>query len=66
VSGFWAFLYYLAHLTVGCVAITQSTHSTPATEYPVVYAGNCVQAFLVALQSAGSIAWETLGYARPW
>ena len=54
--GFWHFLYWLTTLP-SCTAVTQSTHSTPATRYPVVYGGSCVQAFLIALQSHGSIAW---------
>ena len=56
-SAFWAFLYYLEHLQVGCVAVTQSTHSTYATRGVVVYGGNCLQAGLIALQSHGAIAW---------
>lgn len=58
VQAFFAFLYMLMHVTTGCIALTQSTHSIPETEYPIVYAGNCVQAFLYALWSHGSIAWE--------
>jgi hypothetical protein len=57
---FWGWLYYLSHLA-GCVAVTQSTHSTPATQFPVVYGGNCVQAWLTSVNSLGhSIAWEIL------
>lgn len=54
---FFAFLNYVQHLTVTCTAVTQSTHSTPATQNPIVYGGNCLQAFLVALYSHGYIAW---------
>lgn len=51
-TGFWAFLNYLQHLSPGhsCTAITESTRST------VVYGGNCLQAFLVALRIPG-VAW---------
>jgi hypothetical protein len=55
---FWQVLYQLIHHVGPCVALTQSTHSTPATENPVVYGGSCIQSFLVALYSHGSIAWE--------
>ena len=59
VQAFWAFLYSLQHYTEdGCLAVTQSTHSTPATHQVVVYGGNCLQAFVIALKSGGSIAWE--------
>ncbi len=59
VHGFWMFLNYVQHLSPGhsCTAVTQSTHGTSATQNAIVYGGNCAQAFLVALQSHGSIAW---------
>lgn len=58
VQAFFAFLNQLMHSSQQCVALTQSTHSTPATENPFVYGGNCLQSFLYALYSHGAIAWE--------
>ena len=57
VLAFWQFLHYVLTLSSSCVAVTQSTHSTPATANPIIYGGSCIQAFLVALSSHGSIAW---------
>ncbi len=42
ILGFWQFLYYLQHLTAQCSDIS----GTPAQ---VVYSGNCLQAFTLAL-----------------
>lgn len=51
-QGFWLFLNYVQHLSPehSCQAITESTRST------VVYGGNCLQAFFVALRTPG-VAW---------
>lgn len=57
---FMHMLYMLQHADGPCVAVTQSTHSTPATQYPDVYEGNCLQAFIISLYSHGQIAWEYL------
>ena len=56
---FWEILAWVNSLSPGhaCTAVTQSTHSTPRTEYVVVYGGNCAQAFRIALASHGYIAW---------
>jgi hypothetical protein len=59
-SGFWQALFYVMNLSATCGAVTQSTHSTPLTESPILYGGNCLQAFLIALYSHGSIAFEIL------
>lgn len=59
-SAFWQFLAYVNSLSPGhwCEAVTQSTHSTPATQVVVAYGGNCAQAFRIALYSVGhAIAW---------
>lgn len=58
VQAFFAFLNQLMHTTQSCIALTQSTHSQPETQYPIVYGGSCIQSFLYALWSHGSIAWE--------
>ena len=60
VHAFWQFMYNLQTYHGGdtCVAVTQSTHSTAATMNPIVYGGSCIQSFLTALYSHGSIAWE--------
>jgi hypothetical protein len=42
ILGFWQFLYYLQHLSAQCSDIA----GTPAR---VVYSGNCLQAFTLAL-----------------
>lgn len=57
---FWQLLYDLIHTSSQCVALTQSTHSVPGLEHPIVYGGSCLQSFLIALYSHGSIAWEYL------
>ena len=58
---FWhlmAWVWSLAAAGHSCEAVTQSTHSTPATANAVVYGGNCVDAFRVWLYAPGHwIAW---------
>ena len=63
IVAFWHYLAWVNALSPAhqCVAVTQSTHSTPATHFGIVYGGNCAQAFRTALASAGSIAWEIVG-----
>jgi hypothetical protein len=53
-------LLYLAMHTVGqCTVVTESTHSTPATQNAIVYGGNCLQALLYVLFSSPlhNLAW---------
>lgn len=59
VSAFWQFLTWVNALSPGhvCEAVTQSTHSQVDTQNPILYAGTCAQAFLLALYSHGAIAW---------
>jgi hypothetical protein len=59
IQAFWHFLAWVNALSPPhlCEALTQSTHSTPDTQNPVVYGGNCAQAFRIALASHGYIAW---------
>ena len=59
IHAFWVFLAYVNSLSPGhlCMAETQSTHSQWDTQNPIVYAGSCSQAFLIALYSHGYIAW---------
>jgi hypothetical protein len=60
---FWQLLNYVQHLTGTCTAVTLPAasplpfRSTLTAQNLVVYGGNCLQAFLVALYSHGSIAW---------
>ena len=54
---FWQWIYYLVHISEGCRSVTQSTHGTAGTQYPVVYSGNCVQAWIIAVKSNGAVAW---------
>ena len=56
----WTLMYQLIHHAGLCVAVTQSTHSQVETQNPIVYGGSCLQSFLIALYSHGSIAWEYL------
>ena len=58
VQQFWAYMAGLESTRAECIALTESTHSTAATQYPDLYMGNCLQAFILALYSGGSIAWE--------
>jgi hypothetical protein len=48
-KAFFGFLQALAGSHETAEAVTQSTHSTPATQYPIVYVGTPIQAFWVAL-----------------
>ena len=61
VFAFWhlmAWVWTLVATGHSCEALTQSTHSTPATENAVVYAGNCAEAFIISLYSPFHwIAW---------
>jgi hypothetical protein len=62
IQGFFQFLNWLQHLTVSCTAVAQvqappSTLDHPETQTVVAYGGNCVQAFLYALQSHGALSW---------
>ena len=58
---FWQLLYQLVHTSSQCVVLTESTHSTPATEYAVQYGGSCLQAFLYVLSSPlHNLAWTYL------
>lgn len=59
VHAFWAFMAWVNSLTVPCVAVTQSTHGIPDTQYPIVYGGNCTQAFQLVLHTPG-LAWQIL------
>lgn len=58
-TAFWTFLVWVNTLSPGhaCTAVTQSTHSVPGLQYPIVYGGSCAQAFRIALASHGSIGW---------
>jgi hypothetical protein len=62
VQAFWAFMHYVNGLSPGhfCLAVTQGTHSQADTQDPVLYDGNCAQAFLIAIYSHGAVAWELL------
>jgi hypothetical protein len=48
---FWQLLYQVMHIVGQCRVVTESTHSTPATENAVVYGGSCLQSLLYVLSS---------------
>ena len=50
---FWQFLYSLNQHTAGCYDLFQSARGPT---HQVLYGGNCVQAWLVALHIPG-VAW---------
>lgn len=56
---FWALLNMAMHMTGSCRVVTESTHSTPATQTVVVYGGNCLQALVYVLTwPVHNLAWE--------
>lgn len=55
---FWQLLNYAMHLTGQCTVVTQSTHSVPGLQNPVVYGGGCLQALLYVLSApVHNLAW---------
>jgi hypothetical protein len=50
-SQFWQLLFALQHYTLGCLVVTQPVHA-------IVYGGNCLQAFALAVFSHGQWAME--------
>ncbi len=64
---FWALLYQLIHHVGGCVAAENVLNpggperfGPPGLPTGIVYGGNCIQAFWIAVWSHGTIAWEYL------
>lgn len=56
---FFGLLYMAMHITGQCTVVTESTHSIPQYEFPVVYGGNCLQALLYVLTwPIHNLAWE--------
>ena len=51
VQQFWAYMAGLEGTRATCIALTESTHSV------TLYGGNCLQAFVIALETPG-VAWE--------
>lgn len=51
-SAFWTFIYALQHMGT-CVAYTANAK----WPVPIVYGGNCVQAWLDSLASNGAVNW---------
>lgn len=57
---FWQLLHYALSLSPAhaCEVVTESTHSTPGTQNPIVYGGSCIQSLLYVLTApARDLAW---------
>lgn len=50
IQAFWAFMQQVNAHVGNCYVLTESTHSTPATQHATLFGGNCTQAFQIALQ----------------